>query len=222
LLTVTSAVVSEDEAGQAASVAKELGLEHEMVSFDWLKHKNLADNPTQRCYACKKAMASLWKDKAKQLNLSLVVEGTTASEVTGYRPGAKALKESGIISPLLEAEMTKRDIREFARENNLSVAETPSMACLATRFPYGTHITEDLLERIKSVEDIVRKQFKVECVRARYQGNTVRIEVGKDELEKMAQHWKFSRLVKSVKKLGFLYVTLDLEGYRTGSMDEGL
>jgi uncharacterized protein len=117
--------------------------------------------------------------------------------------------------------MTKADIREYARENGLTVAEAPSMACLATRFAYGTQITPELLEKIHQVEVIVKSTFDVECVRARYQDGTIRIEVAESDISNLAG-WKFSGLAKTVKRLGFRYVTLDLEGYRTGSMDEGL
>ena len=221
LLTVTSEVVSDDEVRRASTVAKELDLPLEVAAFDWLKHENLSSNPADRCYTCKKAMAAIWKEKAEEMKLSLVVEGTTASELSGYRPGGKALEEAEITSPFLEAGMTKTDIRDYAREKNLSNAEAPSMACLATRFAYGTEITPDLLKKIHQVEGIVKSTFNVECVRARYQDGTIRIEVAKPEMSNL-QAWKFSGLAKAVKRLGFRYVTLDLEGYRTGSMDEGM
>ncbi len=219
LLTVNSPTVPDVEKETAAKVAEELGLEHESVEVDWLGNEELAENPINRCYLCKKQLAQIWKIFANQRGLDLIVEGSNVSETQGYRPGEAALKEEGILSPFLEAKMTKDEIRRYAREKGLSVAELPSMACLATRFPYGSRITQEKLDMVERMECAVVEVFGVRTVRARYHGNIVRIEVGESELERIFDKEKLERIDTIGKSIGFRYVTFDARGYRTGSMD---
>ncbi len=222
LLTIVSPTVPESELKDAMILAAELGLEHVVRSFDWLASGNLSENPENRCYSCKKELAHLWLREAKELGLDTVIEGTTASETEGYRPGLAALQESGVESPYLVQKITKEEIREYANEEGLSVADKPSGACLATRFPYGTTITQKRLTMVDNVERAVKELFGVECVRARFHGDLVRIEVGQDEMDHMFDSESLQRLNQIAKELGFTYVTLDTKGYRTGAMDEGL
>jgi uncharacterized protein len=222
LLTVVSPTVPETELHDARGVAQELGLELEEVSIKWLEEGNLSENLVDRCYTCKKALSKHWIDHAQNLGYDMVIEGTTATETEGYRPGLAALEESSVDSPYLQVGVTKSEIREYAREHGLSIAEKPSGACLATRFPYGTEITHERLIMVATVEDAVREIFGVECVRARFHGDLVRVEVGTDELPKMFDSIKLHRLDLVAKDAGFTYVTLDMQGYRTGAMDEGL
>ncbi|MGY5865218.1 MAG: ATP-dependent sacrificial sulfur transferase LarE [Candidatus Thorarchaeota archaeon] len=220
LLTIVSPTVPESEVLDARAVAKELGLELKEESVKWLEVSNLSENPVDRCYTCKRALADLWLEYAQKLGFDTVIEGTTATETEGYRPGLAALKESGVDSPYLKAGVTKAEIREYARENGLSIAEKPSGACLASRFPYGTEITHERLTMVATVEEKVREIFGVECVRARFHGDLVRVEVGTEELSKMYDPEKLQQLDTAAKDAGFTYVTLDLQGYRTGAMDE--
>ena len=222
LLTISSPTVPPSELHDAENIAKELGMKLIVKDFDWLSKRQLSDNPVKRCYNCKKLLSAIWVDTAHELGFEMVVEGTTASEVKGYRPGIKALEDAEVRSPFLDAGLTKEELREYARERGLSVAEKSSMACMATRFPYGTKIDLARLKMIEKVENAVLDIFDVECVRARYHGNLVRIEVGADELEKMFDTSKLQRLEKIARDAGFMYVTLDLRGYRTGAMDEAL
>ena len=222
LLTIASPTVPENELRNAITVANELGLELKEDSINWLELSNLSENPVDRCYTCKRALADLWLKNAQKLGFGTVIEGTTATETDGYRPGLAALKESGVDSPYLQVGITKAEIREYARENHLSIAEKPSGACLASRFPYGTEITGERLAMVATVEEKVREIFGVECVRARFHGNLVRIEVGSEEFSKMYDQEKLHQLDNAAKNAGFTYVTLDLQGYRTGAMDEGL
>jgi uncharacterized protein len=221
LLTVVSPTVPESELLDARAVAEELGLELKEESVKWLEESNLSENLVDRCYTCKRALANLWVQHAKSLGYDMVVEGTTATETEGYRPGLAALDESDVESPYLQVGVTKTEIREYARENGLSIAEKPSGACLATRFPYGTEITHERLTMVSTVEDAVREIFGVGCVRARFHGDLVRIEVGANELSQMFDPEKLQRLDLVAKDAGFTYVTLDTQGYRTGAMDEG-
>ncbi|MFX0055267.1 MAG: TIGR00268 family protein, partial [Candidatus Hermodarchaeota archaeon] len=166
--------------------------------------------------------ASVWLNTAEQLGMDIVVDGTNASDMKGHRPGALALKEAGVISPFREYGITKEDIRNYARKAGLSVAERPSMACLSSRFPYGTEITEDRVRRVDKVERYVREIFEIECVRARFHGDVVRIEVGREEREKLFDVVKLDRIYDLAKQVGFKYVTFDVAGYRTGAMNEVL
>ncbi|MDF1540337.1 MAG: ATP-dependent sacrificial sulfur transferase LarE [Candidatus Thorarchaeota archaeon] len=220
LLTVNSPTIPSVEKNAAKEVALELGLKHEEVDVDWLGKEDLVENPKNRCYICKKQLAQIWKLIADQKNLEIVVEGSNASEMLGYRPGAAALKEVGILSPFLEANLTKPEIRTYLRKKGLSVADSPSMACLATRFPYGTPITQEKLNTIEKMECAAIEVFGVKSVRARYHQQIVRIEVGADEREKTFDVSKLDRIGEIGKSLGFDYVTIDVQGYRTGSMDE--
>jgi uncharacterized protein len=222
LLLVSSPTVPETELDNARTVARELALDLIVKDFDWLSEKNLIKNETNRCFKCKEYLANMWMNTAHELGLDIVVEGTTASDTTGHRPGLKALKESGVQSPYLDVEITKNEIREYARERGISVAEKPSMACLATRFPYGVEINLDRLTMVERVERAVVEIFGVECVRARYHGDLVRIEVAENELERMFDVVKMKQLEEQARDAGFTYGTLDLRGYRTGAMDEGL
>ena len=222
LLTIVSPTVPQTELNEAMTIAAELGLEHIIRSFEWLETGNLSENPKDRCYRCKEELARLWKREAESLGLEVVVEGTTATETEGYRPGLAALKESGVESPYLDEGITKGEIREYANEEGLSVADKPSGACLATRFPYGTSITTERLEMVEKVEQAVKELFGVECVRARFHGELVRIEVGQDEMDHMFDTETLKKLNQIAKDAGFTYATLDTQGYRTGAMDESL
>jgi uncharacterized protein len=220
LLTIVSEVVPAEERERAKAIARELGGKHIIVDFDWLEEENLRKNPPERCYNCKALLATLWKKKAEELGIDLVVEGTTATETQGHRPGLRALRETGVSSPFLDAGVMKSDVRSYARSKGLSMAEAPSMACLATRFPYGTTITTELLRKIEVIESMARKIFGVECVRARLHDELIRIEVGQDEMNRLFDIKGLEQLDRFVKSQGFRYAALDLGGYRTGSMDE--
>ncbi len=222
LLTIDSITFPRTELQAAKDVAEELGIELEIIQVDELANKDLVKNPVDRCYHCKKELSSVWLKTAEELGIDIVVEGTNASEMDGHRPGAKALEEAGVVSPFLDAGVTKEEIRVYAREVGLSVAERPSMACLSSRFPYGTEITEDRVRKIDRVEREVRELFGIECVRARFHGDLVRIEVGREERERLFDESKLDKLHELAKSAGFKYVTLDAFGYRTGAMNEAL
>jgi uncharacterized protein len=222
LLLIRSPTVPEAEIVNAKAVAKELALDLVIKDFKWLTEEDLIKNDTDRCFRCKEQLAAIWIATARELDFDIVVEGTTTSETNGYRPGLKALKESGVESPYLDVQMTKSEIREYAKERGISVADKPSMACLATRFPYGVEITLERLTMVEKVERAVIDIFGIVCVRARYHGDLVRIEVAESEIEHMFDVGKMKRLEALAREIGFTYVTLDLRGYRTGAMDEGL
>ncbi|MHA1936642.1 MAG: ATP-dependent sacrificial sulfur transferase LarE [Candidatus Thorarchaeota archaeon] len=222
LMTVDSITFPRTELQAAMDVAEELAIRVEVIQVDELANQDLVKNPVDRCYHCKKELASVWLNTAEQLGMDIVVDGTNASDMDDHRPGAIALEEAGVISPFREFGITKEDIRGYAREQGLSVAERPSMACLSSRFPYGTEITEDRVRRVDKVESDVKALFDIECVRARFHDDVVRIEVGREERPKMFDVAKLDRLYELAKDAGFKYVTFDVAGYRTGAMNEVL
>lgn len=222
LLTIDSITFPRTELQAAEDVAKELGIELEIIQVNELSNADLVKNPVDRCYHCKKELASVWLNTAKEHDMDLVVDGTNASEMEGHRPGSKALEEAGVMSPFRDAGITKEEIRTYAREVGLSVADRPSMACLSSRFPYGTEITEDRVRKIDRVEKEVKELFGIQCVRARFHGDLVRIEVGREERERLFNTSKLDDLHKLAKTIGFKYVTVDAFGYRTGAMNEVL
>lgn len=222
LLTVDSITFPRTELEASMRVAEELGTKIEIIQVDELSNKALVSNPKDRCYHCKKELATVWLDTAKKLGMDIVVDGTNASDMNDYRPGALALKEAGVMSPFREFSITKDEIRTYAREVELSVADRPSMACLSSRFPYGTEITEDRVRRVDKVESDVKALFAIECVRARFHGDVVRIEVGREERQKLFDVDKLDKIHELAKDAGFKYVAFDVLGYRTGAMNEVL
>jgi uncharacterized protein len=220
LFNVVSQIVPEVETNKAKRIAKELDMKILTLEFQWLQNRELIENPKDRCYRCKSELAKLWVNTASENGLDIVIEGTSRSDMKGYRPGLQALKEMEVISPFLDSGITKDEIREYARENGLSVADEPSMACLATRFPYGIQITKEKLKMVNQVERYIVEEFQINCVRARFHGDLVRIEVGTEERRKLFDTKKLDHLHKFAKEVGFKYVTFDLRGYRTGSLDE--
>lgn len=220
LLTVNTVTFADGELEVAKRVASELDLDHHIIWHDWLAEGELARNTRDRCYQCKKKLAGVWIKEAEQRGFEMVVEGTTASDIDGYRPGARALRETSVQSPLLDAGLSKEEIREFASTRGLSVSDSPSMACLATRFPYDTQITNEMLEKVANIENFARLHFGVRSVRARYHGDLIRIEVGRNERSKLFDEEKLDSFHRYAKEVGFAYVTLDAYGYRTGAMDE--
>ena len=222
LLTVDSITFPRSELEAAKEVAEELGIDIEIIEVDELSNEDLVSNPPDRCYHCKKELSAVWLTRSSQLSFDLVADGTSASDIEGHRPGAKALEEAGVLSPLKMAGITKSEIREYARSIELSVADRPSMACLSSRFPYGTEITERRIRMVDEVEQSVRELFKIECVRARFHDDVVRIEVGIDERNKMFDTNLLDRLNEIARDIGFKFIALDIQGYRTGSMDEVL
>jgi uncharacterized protein (TIGR00268 family) len=222
LLTVDSITFPQRELESARTIAEELGIQIEIIQVDELANEELVSNPTDRCYHCKKELAAVWIARSNQISFDIVADGTSASDIEGHRPGARALEEAGVWSPLKMARITKNEIRQYARDIELSVADRPSMACLSSRFPYGTEITEPRIRMVDEVEQAVREIFDVECVRARFHGDLVRIEVGTDERTKMFDTNLLDKLNKIARRIGFSYISLDIQGYRTGAMDEVL
>lgn len=200
----------------AARVAAELGALHVVIPVDELQLEELRFNPPDRCYRCKRYLFERLVSFAREKGISTVLEGTNEDDRKEYRPGLKALKELGIVSPLALAEIGKKEVRVLAGELGISVASRPSAPCMATRLPYGSLLEHETLRRIEAGETYLRSVFSGN-VRLRLHGVVARLEIDGCEMEKaLAQR---ATLCQRLKELGFLYVTLDLEGFRSGSMD---
>ncbi|MHA1264597.1 MAG: ATP-dependent sacrificial sulfur transferase LarE [Candidatus Helarchaeota archaeon] len=210
------------EIEEAQNVAKELNIEWRLIEIDELEDEHFRANPLNRCYYCKKGLMTALYKIAEKEGLEIIIDGTNADDIKDYRPGMKALKELGIWSPLAEAGFTKQEIREIARQNNLSVHNKPSMACLASRFPYGEEITEQKLQMVAEAEAQIKKLAGIEILRVRWHQGLARIEVAPEDRSKFFDEKLLDNLVHTLKKIGFVYVTLDLQGYRSGSMNEAI
>ena len=208
-----------EETASAMKQAEELGVPAERVERDVLSDPVLRGNPKDRCYHCKRALFSEMKRIAEAHGIRNLVDGTNADDTKVYRPGRKALEELGVLSPLAVCGFTKDEIRAAARGLLIPVADKPSTPCLATRFPYGTAMTDEALRRVERGEAVPR-EFGLKVVRLRVHGDVARIETDPDGFE-LASARRFE-IAFALRKEGFPYVTLDLEGFRSGSMDEPL
>ncbi|MGB4587819.1 MAG: ATP-dependent sacrificial sulfur transferase LarE [Clostridiaceae bacterium] len=198
------------------NVAKEMGAIHTIIKVDEFENKDLLTNPVNRCYICKKMLFEGLFEFAKNNNLKYVIDGTNADDHKVYRPGIKALFELGVVSPLANLEITKAEVRAFAKDLSISVATRPSAPCMATRLPYNTEIRFELLKNIEEGEEFI-KSLGFNTVRLRIHGEIARIEVPKEDFGVFMKDQ--DQVVSKLKSLGFSYVTLDLEGFRSGSMD---
>jgi uncharacterized protein len=204
---------------EAKRLAASLGAELLEVESNELKIPGFAENPRHRCYFCKLELFRLCRKAADERGYSFVLDGTNADDLDDYRPGRKAAEELGVRSPLLEAGLTKAEIRELSRARRLPTWDKPALACLSSRFPYGTAITEDRIAQVAAAEEALLslgfRQFRV-----RYHGEVARIELQPEELDLMLDPQLRRQVHEQVKAAGFTYVALDLLGYRTGSMNE--
>lgn len=220
-ITVQSVFNPTAETEFAAQFATQLGIGHEILKVDVLGVKHVAENPPDRCYYCKKAIFSLLKQEAAKRGIKTVADGSNMDDLGDYRPGMKALAELEIKSPLRSAELTKADIRELSHKLGIITWNKPSAACLASRIPYGEILTEEKLARVEAAEEFLAK-FGCRQLRVRCHYNLARVEVGQEDFAKLLDHAIRSEITAYLRKLGFLYVTLDLQGYRTGSLNEML
>ena len=219
-VAVTAASVfvpkSEVEAAKKFCVAE--NIRQIIFPMDVLKISGVAENPVDRCYHCKRGIFAGLKELAAANGLSHVVEGSNMDDVGDYRPGLKALAELAVKSPLQVAELYKTEIRELSRAMNLPTADKPSMACLATRFVYGERLTVAGLAMVEAAEEFLRGDFRQ--LRVRVHGKLARIEILPEDFTKLIE--RRAEVVAKFKTLGFDYVALDLQGYRTGSMNIGV
>jgi len=220
-LTATSPTYPEFEFQQACELAREIGAQQIVIESNELEIPGFADNPPRRCYHCKFELFSLCLEQAKERGFDTVLDGSNLDDLGDYRPGRDAVTELEVRSPLMEAELTKEEIRALSRQLGLRTWDKQAFACLSSRFPYGTTITLERLRQIDQCETFLRENgFR--NYRVRYHDAIARVEVAPEEIHRLLDAELRDRLVATFKKTGFTFVTLDLEGYRTGSMNETL
>jgi len=220
-VTARSSTYTTAEFESAVNFTKEHGIRHVVIDSEELSIKGFSDNPPDRCYFCKGELFGKVRTVADNLGIKYVADGTNVDDLNDYRPGLKAAKELGTISPLKEAGLSKIEIRELSRQAGLSTWDKPAAACLASRFPYGAKITAQKLKMVESAETFL-KNLGFKQLRVRHHGDTARIEIAPDEMKQVLNQELLSAINAGMKSIGFIYSALDLAGYRTGSMNENL
>lgn len=215
-VTANSPTFPKEELYFAGDMASALKVRHKIIKTQELRNINFVSNLKERCYFCKKDLFSRLKKIAVTEKLRFVVDASNISDIQDYRPGAKAKRELRVRSPLQEAGFNKDEIRVLSRKLGLPTWNKPSLACLASRIPYGTKITPEILAKVNQAENILRGMGFLQ-VRLRHYNGLCRIEVNKDQVPKLLDNK--DSVVENLKKLGYNYITVDLEGYRTGSMN---
>lgn len=216
-LTINSPYIPDWEINEAKEITASKGIEHQIV--DVPVPEQIKNNPEDRCYLCKSFLFTLLKEFAKQRGFANLADGTNYDDTKDHRPGMKALNELNVVSPLLENHFTKNDIREASRELGLNTWEKPAYACLLTRIPYNTSIEVEILKRIEKAETYLIG-LGIRAIRVRSHGDLARIETEPRYIEKIFSEGLMKNISKQLKRYGFKYVTLDLEGYRTGGIGE--
>jgi uncharacterized protein len=219
-VTALSQTYPKEELIQAKKMAKRLGVRHLVIKTKEYNNPDFKKNPLNRCYYCKRELFSKLKAIARKNKIDYILDGSNVDDVLDFRPGELAKKRFGVCSALREAGFKKEDIRSLSKRLHLSTWDKPSLACLASRFPYGSKISKEVLKKVDTAERFIRSLGFKE-VRVRHYNHLARIEVGKKEISRLITDYKL-RITDYLKRLGYNYVTVDLEGYRTGSMNPAL
>jgi len=220
-VTALSPLFPEREVAGAKEAAERLGVRHVLTESNELEIEGFSQNPPDRCYLCKRELFEKLAALARKEGMNAVIEGSTLDDARDHRPGRRAVQELGIRSPLQEAGFTKADVREVSKALSLPTWDKPSFACLASRFPYGEEITPDGLRRVDRAEEFLFS-LGFRQVRVRNYQTLARIEVYPEEMGRFMEDSLGEKVVRRLKKLGYRYVTLDLQGFRSGSMNEVL
>jgi uncharacterized protein len=219
-ITIVSPMLPKSELDDARKVAELVGIRHLLVESPDIEEE-VAVNPKDRCYFCKKREFGSISAAAHKLGIGVVLDGTNTDDEGDYRPGMRAIAELGVASPLREAGLSKEDIRELSRRRGLPTAEKPAFACLASRIPYGERIDSEKLGRVEKAEDYLRglglRQFRV-----RSHGDLARIEVSPEERSKLFSEEKLDAIADAFSSFGFMYSSLDLAGYKRGSLNKAI
>jgi uncharacterized protein len=218
-VTARSSIHPQREFKEAAEFARSAGIKHIIIQSEELEIEGFTDNPPHRCYLCKYELFSKIKEVAGKHGIKHIAEGSNIDDLGDYRPGMKAIKELGIISPLKDAGLGKDVIRKLSKQMRLLTWDKQSFACLASRFPYGEKITKEKLAMVDRAEQCLLS-FGFKQVRVRHHGDTARIEVAEAERPKFFDLELMDNVYKQFREIGFAYTALDLQGYRTGSMNE--
>lgn len=217
-ITALSATYPAWEQQEARALAVRIGIRHLEVDSHELEDPHFLENPPDRCYYCKKELVDLVRQTAGERGMDVIADGTTVDDLDDHRPGRRAAREGGMRSPLLEAGLTKHEVRELSRAMGLPTADKPSLACLASRIPYGTRITPERLGAVDRVEQVLRELGFPQC-RVRHHGQVARIEVEAGRLAALCEPAVRGKVLAAAHEAGFTYVAADLDGYRTGSMN---
>lgn len=220
-VTAVSPSLLPEDLEEACVQAAEIGIGHELVHTHELENPNYASNPVNRCYFCKSELHDTLKPLALQRGYPYVVDGVNADDLSDYRPGIQAAKERGARSPLAELGITKLEVRQIAKHLGLSCWDKPAQPCLSSRFPYGEEITLAKLHRVGRAEAYLRK-LGLKTLRVRSEGDAARIELPQAQIKEFVLTIDLPTLVGAFQALGFVYVTLDLEGFRSGKLNQVL
>jgi uncharacterized protein len=220
-VTADSPTYPSPELAKAIEIAKSLSVRHRLIETKELENANFIANSPDRCYYCKLELFHGLKQIAQEEGIRNIVDGSNYDDIKDYRPGMRAAAELGVCHPLQEAQLTKDEIRAFSKEMGVPTWDKPSLACLASRFPYGTPITKQSLLVVEEAEAFLHS-LGIGQLRLRHYDQTARIEVEPREMHLLLHESNRQRIVARLKELGYLYITLDLAGYRSGSMNEGL
>lgn len=218
-MTAISPSLPEEERLAAQQLAQLWGAEHRTVESRELERQGYRDNGPDRCYHCKTELYSIAQARQQDWGLSTIVNGTNLDDLGDYRPGLTAAKEAGVRSPFVELKLTKADVRSLAQSIGLTIWDKPAAACLSSRLPYGVSVTKARLMQVEHLERALH-QWGFEHVRVRYHHEVARIEVAAEDIVRLSQPELRDRVVAAGRECGFQYVTLDLAGYRTGSLNE--
>jgi uncharacterized protein len=220
-LTTTSPTMPDEDRRTAIEMAGQIGARHVVVESNELEIPGYAGNPINRCYLCKHNLFTVCEAKAGELGIEQIVDGLNLDDLHDYRPGIKAATEKSVRHPLVEAELNKAEIRELSRALGLTTWDRPASPCLSSRFPYGTEITLEGLHKVERGEQFLHSLgFRV--ARVRYHGEVARIEVESSEIPALLEPELRETVDRELKKIGFRFVTVDLKGFRSGSLNEGI
>ena len=220
-VTAKSDSVPERELHAAQELTRSLGIKHKVIKTEEMSSPNYLKNPANRCYYCKSELYAKLAIVSKQHKITHILNGINLDDLGDHRPGIIAAKEAGIISPLVESQLNKQDVRNLAHDMNLSNWEKPALACLSSRIPYGQPVTTKKLSMINEAEEIFLSEGFQE-VRVRHYGDMARIELLKKEIPSLMKNGLYEKTINRLKKIGFQKVTIDPEGYRSGSLNEAL
>ena len=209
------------EREEALSLAQKFNIRYKVIETKELESSDFANNPPQRCYFCKKELFSKLKDIAEAEDIPYILDGSNYEDTADFRPGTKAAEELGIRSPLKEVHLGKSEIRQLSKRSSLPTWNKPSLACLSSRFPYYTKIDTKNLKQVAQAEEYLRKLGFTQ-VRVRHHGQIARIEIELPEFLKITEKKVREAVIKNFKKFGYIYIALDLAGFRSGSMNEPL
>ncbi len=223
LITERSILYPEEEIDETSQFAKKYGIDHIIIDRNPLKNENFQCNPLNRCYICKTGLYNTIIKIKNSKTFDIILDGSNIDDLSDYRPGMQALKELNISTPYIEFNINKNEIRQISKYYELDVQTKPSMACFSSRIPYGQIIDEKKIYMIREAEKFLKNKFKLKQLRVRlHEDNLGRIEFLQNDLPRVLSEQNMKIIREKLRKLGFIYVTVDLGGFRSGSMNEGL